>query len=811
MQFIQFTAARADTGQVLGYAKVTVYLTGTSTLAALFNAAGTSIANPTTADATGLVGVAAVNGSYDGVVTSADGSYSSPTILKLQLFDLAAVTQALAAGTFAGMIAKIKTTLALLNADLVATAGQLALVYADGTASNNDLYVKLGASGAGSWQGPLGFVSNQIAASVASATASAASASASASASGSRLRNGTSNPTGAIGADGDFYLNTVTETMWGPKASGAWPTSGVTLVGPQGTNGSPGTVTNNSFWTTLEAYGAVGDGNPATGAGTDDSAAFGSALAALQAQGGGTLRLGRKCYNLAASITLPNDGSAANTNGVTSMYPVRIEGVGHHAAGEGSAPLGGSILMWTASTGAARMQCYPQGMFQSTGVTYMHREGTSGRPFFFTANTTCMIRHNAFWTQLQGTACIDDVIVYGGTTSTLGSASTSPFQGYGSVFSENYINGCRSIKVQVYANAIRIINNTFWNRCGSSDVVKGAAIIVDGDGSGGAASQFAVGTVIQNNLIEIGYYKYGIDLYRNASQSFLSGNDCYDATAATLAGVRIGATCSTNYIMCSLAPAGLNYVQNDVTGANGNVIIQAESGPGRTSTFPQISAGLAGYPNVFGDTIFNSSNAPTDFQPNGAGVGVAVADAFRVLRSGANASSPGAVAWKIDTKGVVTFSDANSAQSGNVSVAAVGQAEYWAQGKNWGFNGRAGGGMVWNTGTGGSYADIQAFGCRFYDHTGALAATIGNGAGGVNLVTGNAYKINAVQVVGARITGWTASTGTPARGAFAAAVAGTASAAYVQAEANAALTRIAALEARLIALEADARTHGLIN
>ena len=63
----------------------------------------------------------------------------------------------------------------------------------------------------------------------------------------------------------------------------------------------------------------------------------------------------------------------------------------------------------------------------------------------------------------------------------------------------------------------------------------------------------------------------------------------------------------------------------------------------------------------------------------------------------------------------------------------------------------------------------------------------------------------------AKQTGWTASTGTPARGAFAAAAAGTASATYVQAEANAALTRIAALEARLIALEADARTFGVIN
>lgn len=72
------------------------------------------------------------------------------------------------------------------------------------------------------------------------------------------------------------------------------------------------------------------------------------------------------------------------------------------------------------------------------------------------------------------------------------------------------------------------------------------------------------------------------------------------------------------------------------------------------------------------------------------------------------------------------------------------------------------------------------------------------------------YSVATVQVVGARITGWTAATGTPARGAFAAAAAGTASAAYVQAELQGALNRIAALEARLIAYDADLRTHGLI-
>ena len=61
-------------------------------------------------------------------------------------------------------------------------------------------------------------------------------------ANGSSVLNGTSNPTSGVGADGDFYINTTNYTIWGPKASGAWPGSGVSLVGPSG-SGS-GNVSN---------------------------------------------------------------------------------------------------------------------------------------------------------------------------------------------------------------------------------------------------------------------------------------------------------------------------------------------------------------------------------------------------------------------------------------------------------------------------------------------------------------------------------------------------------------------------------------
>src|SRR5262249_38562576 len=57
---------------------------------------------------------------------------------------------------------------------------------------------------------------------------------------GKTVLNGTTNPTAGIGNNGDFYINTATNFIWGPKAGGAWPGSGVSLVGPQGSQGIKG-------------------------------------------------------------------------------------------------------------------------------------------------------------------------------------------------------------------------------------------------------------------------------------------------------------------------------------------------------------------------------------------------------------------------------------------------------------------------------------------------------------------------------------------------------------------------------------------
>ena len=54
---------------------------------------------------------------------------------------------------------------------------------------------------------------------------------------GKTIWSGTSDPSAATGANGDFYINTANNKLFGPKASGAWP-AGISLVGPQGPAGA---------------------------------------------------------------------------------------------------------------------------------------------------------------------------------------------------------------------------------------------------------------------------------------------------------------------------------------------------------------------------------------------------------------------------------------------------------------------------------------------------------------------------------------------------------------------------------------------
>lgn len=56
---------------------------------------------------------------------------------------------------------------------------------------------------------------------------------------GRSVLNGSADPDNAIGSNGDFYINTTSNFIFGPKAAGIWP-AGVSIIGAQGPQGVPG-------------------------------------------------------------------------------------------------------------------------------------------------------------------------------------------------------------------------------------------------------------------------------------------------------------------------------------------------------------------------------------------------------------------------------------------------------------------------------------------------------------------------------------------------------------------------------------------
>jgi Collagen triple helix repeat (20 copies) len=57
---------------------------------------------------------------------------------------------------------------------------------------------------------------------------------------GHTILNGSGAPADTLGHDGDFYLDTAANVLYGPKANGSWPATGTSLTGPQGPQGPQG-------------------------------------------------------------------------------------------------------------------------------------------------------------------------------------------------------------------------------------------------------------------------------------------------------------------------------------------------------------------------------------------------------------------------------------------------------------------------------------------------------------------------------------------------------------------------------------------
>src|SRR5262245_9072957 len=74
---------------------------------------------------------------------------------------------------------------------------------------------------------------------------------------GNTVLYGNTAPSVAQGKDGDFYINTTTNYIYGPKQFSVWP-AGTNLVGPQGATGATGATGSTGPQGTQGLQGAQG-------------------------------------------------------------------------------------------------------------------------------------------------------------------------------------------------------------------------------------------------------------------------------------------------------------------------------------------------------------------------------------------------------------------------------------------------------------------------------------------------------------------------------------------------------------------------
>ena len=130
--------------------------------------------------------------------------------------------------------------------------------------NNGDFYLNLvtdtlyGPKAAGAWPASGTSLVGAKGAKGATGATGAAGAAGAVGAAGSSVLSGNGVPSSTVGNNGDFYLNLVTDTLYGPKAAGAWPVSGTSLIGAKGATGAQGPAGVAGLQGAAGAAGAAG-------------------------------------------------------------------------------------------------------------------------------------------------------------------------------------------------------------------------------------------------------------------------------------------------------------------------------------------------------------------------------------------------------------------------------------------------------------------------------------------------------------------------------------------------------------------------
>jgi hypothetical protein len=160
--------------------------------------------------------------------------------------------------------------------------------------------------------------------------------------------NGTGAPANTLGNNGDFYIDTAANVLYGPKAAGGWPTTGTNLIGPQGQGGAQG------------PQGPAGPQGPQGNTGAPGTGATVAALASGDPH----------CANGGASVTDGNANTAYACNGsgaaASSLAGLQCPTTDGHT---------GTVVVKTASDNTISLICQGPGPCVNGTPFVTHNDG----------------------------------------------------------------------------------------------------------------------------------------------------------------------------------------------------------------------------------------------------------------------------------------------------------------------------------------------------------------------------------------------------------------------------------------------------
>jgi hypothetical protein len=445
-----------------------------------------------------------------------------------------------------------------------------------------------GAAGATGPQGPIGLTGP------AGAIGSTGLAGA-AGVNGKTVLSGTINPASGTGSDGDFYINTTTNQIFGPKSLGAWG-SGVSLVGPQGVAGATGPA---------GAIGATGPQGPIglTGATGATGPAGPTGLLSAGTASGNTPYWNGLSWVLNSNNIYNNGGNVGiGTNSPTSKLEVtgEVEVVSTNTGG----PM---LLVSTQNT--------PPVTSVQTGV-YVDLASTVDKFGFSTnlAGNASFGINVGFNSRFESTGGQNLFGVYNSFASTSGSGVITGMRNWfqsGSGYTSSYIYGVKNDFDQNTNNTfVKGIENNFTGtgtgtRYGVLNSYTGSGSTFYGvhtSASNGASSQYGTYTSLTSTGAgtKYGHYVY-IDPNGGGTQYglYIDATKTVIGYAAYLRGrVSIGSSTSNHYIL-PLSRGTVNQIMQ--TDASGNVTWVNPSSVFSESD-PKVGALTAQYIPVWGST-----------------------------------------------------------------------------------------------------------------------------------------------------------------------------------------------------------------